>query len=86
MRCKLKVSAILKTSLGIMTGTSLNLNHVSLLQVILTLGLSDTTYHFLKEASKKRDFQVIVAEGERIDRLSLRTLLLLLFELSLFPV
>lgn len=28
------------------------------LQVILTLGMSDTTFLFLKEASKKREFQV----------------------------
>jgi translation initiation factor eIF-2B subunit beta len=31
--------------------------------VILTLGMSDTTFYFLKEAFKKRDFQVVVAEG-----------------------
>ncbi len=34
-----------------------------MLQVILTFGMSDTTFYFLKEASKKREFQVIVAEG-----------------------
>lgn len=27
------------------------------------MGMSDTTYYFLKEACKKRDFQVVVAEG-----------------------
>ena len=29
----------------------------------MTVGMSDTTFHFLKEASKKREFQVVVAEG-----------------------
>eukprot|EP00775_Hariotina_reticulata_P007212 gene7212-7426_t len=32
-------------------------------QVILTYGMSDTTFLFLKEASRKREFQVVVAEA-----------------------
>eukprot|EP00195_Chlamydomonas_chlamydogama_P013700 CAMPEP_0202895266 /NCGR_PEP_ID=MMETSP1392-20130828/4501_1 /ASSEMBLY_ACC=CAM_ASM_000868 /TAXON_ID=225041 /ORGANISM="Chlamydomonas chlamydogama, Strain SAG 11-48b" /LENGTH=487 /DNA_ID=CAMNT_0049580215 /DNA_START=51 /DNA_END=1514 /DNA_ORIENTATION=- len=37
--------------------------HIHANEVILTFGMSDTTYLFLKEASKKREFQVVVAEG-----------------------
>ncbi|KAG2441874.1 hypothetical protein HXX76_003481 [Chlamydomonas incerta] len=37
--------------------------HIHANEVILTMGMSDTTYLFLKEASKKREFQVVVAEG-----------------------
>lgn len=32
--------------------------HLHANEVILTLGMSDTTYAFLREASKKREFQV----------------------------
>ena len=36
-------------------------SHLTSSQVILTAGgMSDTTFYFLKEASKKRDFQVRV--------------------------
>ena len=37
--------------------------HIHAKEVILTLGMSETTLNFLKEASKKREFQVVVAEG-----------------------
>ncbi|KAG1654754.1 hypothetical protein FOA52_003668 [Chlamydomonas sp. UWO 241] len=37
--------------------------HIHAKEVILTIGMSLTTLQFLKEASKKRDFQVVVAEG-----------------------
>jgi len=37
--------------------------HLHANEVILTLGMSDTTYAFLREAAKKREFQVVVAEG-----------------------
>ncbi len=32
--------------------------HIHANEVILTMGMSDTTYAFLREASKKREFQV----------------------------
>ncbi|KAF8063033.1 eif2b2 [Scenedesmus sp. PABB004] len=37
--------------------------HIHANEVILTYGMSDTTYLFLKEASRKREFQVVVAEA-----------------------
>lgn len=37
--------------------------HIHANEVILTQGMSETTLLFLKEAAKKRSFQVIVAEG-----------------------
>eukprot|EP00878_Enallax_costatus_P026085 GHUV01027962.1.p1 GENE.GHUV01027962.1~~GHUV01027962.1.p1 ORF type:complete len:346 (+),score=69.42 GHUV01027962.1:120-1040(+) len=37
--------------------------HIHANEVILTYGMSDTTYDFLKEASRKREFQVVVAEA-----------------------
>lgn len=37
--------------------------HIHANEVILTFGLSDTTLLFLREAHKKRQFQVVVAEG-----------------------
>lgn len=44
--------------------------HIHANEVILTYGMSDTTYYFLREASKKREFQVVVAEGApRCERL-----------------
>ena len=38
-------------------------DHIHANEVILTFGMSNTTLLFLKEAAKKRDFQVVVAEG-----------------------
>ncbi|MEW5311133.1 MAG: hypothetical protein WDW38_002873 [Sanguina aurantia] len=43
--------------------TASGIEYIHANEVILTSGMSDTTFYFLKEASKKRDFQVIVAEG-----------------------
>ncbi|KAL6745895.1 nagb/rpia/CoA transferase-like protein [Haematococcus lacustris] len=37
--------------------------HLHTNEVILTLGMSQTTYAFLREAARKREFQVVVAEG-----------------------
>uniref|UniRef100_A0A383VHC3 Translation initiation factor eIF2B subunit beta n=1 Tax=Tetradesmus obliquus TaxID=3088 RepID=A0A383VHC3_TETOB len=37
--------------------------HIHANEVILTYGMSDTTFLFLKEASRKREFQVVVAEA-----------------------
>eukprot|EP00798_Chlamydomonas_sp_ICE-L_P015682 gene15682-21788_t len=37
--------------------------HIHANEVILTFGMSGTTFQFLKEASKKREFQVVVSEG-----------------------
>lgn len=37
--------------------------HIHANEVILTYGMSDTTLLFLKEASRKREFQVVVAEA-----------------------
>eukprot|EP00252_Welwitschia_mirabilis_P025097 TRINITY_DN7710_c0_g1_i1.p1 TRINITY_DN7710_c0_g1~~TRINITY_DN7710_c0_g1_i1.p1 ORF type:complete len:416 (-),score=80.21 TRINITY_DN7710_c0_g1_i1:212-1459(-) len=39
------------------------LEHIHQNEVILTLGHSNTVYHFLCKAKEKRSFQVIVAEG-----------------------
>jgi hypothetical protein len=40
--------------------------HIHANEVILTMGMSDTTYAFLREAAKKREFQVSgVKEQER---------------------
>ena len=38
-------------------------DHIHANEVILTFGMSNTTRLFLQEAAKKRDFQVVVAEG-----------------------
>ncbi|KAG2485720.1 hypothetical protein HYH03_015604 [Edaphochlamys debaryana] len=43
--------------------TTQGVEHIHANEVILTIGMSDTTFFFLKEASKKREFQVVVAEG-----------------------
>uniref|UniRef100_A0A7S3R8N0 Translation initiation factor eIF2B subunit beta n=1 Tax=Dunaliella tertiolecta TaxID=3047 RepID=A0A7S3R8N0_DUNTE len=43
--------------------TSQGVEHLHANEVILTLGMSDTTYAFLREAARKREFQVVVAEG-----------------------
>ncbi|EFJ41048.1 eukaryotic translation initiation factor 2B beta [Volvox carteri f. nagariensis] len=43
--------------------TAQGVEHIHANEVILTMGMSDTTYLFLKEAAKKREFQVVVAEG-----------------------
>ncbi|KAF5838469.1 eukaryotic initiation factor [Dunaliella salina] len=42
---------------------SQGVEHLHANEVILTLGMSDTTYAFLREAARKREFQVVVAEG-----------------------
>lgn len=39
------------------------LEHIHSNEVILTFGMCKTVYRFLKEAAKKRKFQVVVAEG-----------------------
>jgi translation initiation factor eIF-2B subunit beta len=39
------------------------LEHIHQNEVILTLGRSVTLREFLKEAKKKRSFQVVIAEG-----------------------
>ena len=39
-------------------------DHIHANEVILTFGMSKTTRLFLQEAAKKRDLQVVVAEGE----------------------
>ncbi|GLC45346.1 hypothetical protein PLESTB_000312700 [Pleodorina starrii] len=43
--------------------TAQGVEHIHANEVILTMGMSDTTLLFLKEAAKKREFQVVVAEG-----------------------
>lgn len=43
--------------------TTQGVEHIHANEVILTMGMSDTTFLFLKEASKKREFQVVVAEA-----------------------
>ncbi|GIL87209.1 hypothetical protein Vretimale_14300 [Volvox reticuliferus] len=43
--------------------TTQGVEHIHANEVILTMGMSDTTLLFLKEAAKKREFQVVVAEG-----------------------
>ncbi|GFR45923.1 hypothetical protein Agub_g7381 [Astrephomene gubernaculifera] len=43
--------------------TAQGVEHIHANEVILTMGMSDTVYLFLREAAKKREFQVVVAEG-----------------------
>ncbi|KAJ9514734.1 hypothetical protein QJQ45_028387 [Haematococcus lacustris] len=63
MELVVEVALVVKVVMVVMVVVMQGVEHLHTNEVILTLGMSQTTYAFLREAARKREFQVVVAEG-----------------------